>query len=62
MSGVDFAANWQLTALPNAANPYTYQVQSVTRAGACYDLLAAYPCAYGYGNQVTTFNQVTIGT
>ena len=55
------AGNWQLTALPNAPNPYTYQVQSITRAGKCADLLAAYKCAYGASNAVTTYTKVRQG-
>lgn len=52
------AGNWQITLLTNAPNPNTYLVDSVTRSGNCYDLLAAYPCVSGYGPAVTTWIRV----
>ena len=57
------AVNWQVTLLPNAPTPNTYQISNVARSSTpnCYNLLAAYPCSYGYGPAATTFNQVTFG-
>ncbi|KAK9795598.1 hypothetical protein WJX73_005422 [Symbiochloris irregularis] len=50
-------SQWQVTALPNAPNPNTYLVQSLQRAGQCYDLLSSYICGNGYPTTLTTYNQ-----
>lgn len=51
------AETWQLTYLPNAAYPNTYNVIDLTRT-ACYEYLAAYPC--GYPTKLSTFESVSL--